>query len=464
MKKDAIEQLKAGVKLQTSGRFAEAEKIYLKMIEQDPENFDALQLQGLIHLEKNEHEHAIHLIEKAIKLQPNAAAFHHNISGIYRVLGRLKEAETGFRRALELKPDYGEAYQGLAEMVKFKEGDPLLGQVRAQLASKNLDKAQSCYLHFTAGKILDDIGEYEQAFEHYKKANKAASRSFSPEAFHQQVKDSLYVFSKERVEQLKGVGNKSARPVFIVGMPRSGTSLVEQILASHSKVYGAGELNDIKIIATEASKLSRLKSPYPNYLPGLTPNRYTELGASYLRRLEHIAGGDADRVIDKHPLNFMFVGLIFLLFPNAKVIHTQRNPLDTCLSCFFQNFTKGQDYSFDLGVLACFYNDYKRLMSHWRQLFGDRILHVEYEQLLKDQEYETHRLLSYSQLDFEEACLEFHQSSRVVKTASFLQVRQPLYHTSVNRWQNYRVQLREFAAAIGSPIDVPVTISPQKMR
>ncbi len=453
------EKLQSAMKLQLAGELDNAESIYQEVLASNPENFDALHLLGLIRCESDKMTEGVAMIEKAIQLQPRAPAFHHNIAGIYRRLGRLTEAESEFRKAIELKPDYGEAYQGLAEMVTFKPGDPFVDQILQQLGSGKISSSISSYFHFAAGKYFDDIAAYSDAFEHYVAGNRATQRKFSSEGFNQQVKDTLYVFSQEQIEYPNPVGYPGQQPVFIVGMPRSGTTLVEQIIASHSGVYGAGELIDMKVVAAKAAKISRTNAVYPNCVPGLSSRQLYELGEEYNARINKVAGGDFPRIIDKHPLNFIYIGLILLMLPHAKIIHTTRNPLDTCLSCFFQNFTQGQDYSFDLGALAGFYNDYKRLMSHWNQIFPERILNVAYESLLDNQEEETRRMLDYCELEFEENCLRFYETERTVKTASFRQVRKPIYHASRNRWRNYAPQLQGLAEMIGESVELPVTIS-----
>ncbi len=454
-----LAQLKRAMELQIAGKLAEAEAIYLALHAETPDDPDTNHLLGLVRSEQDRNGEAVAFIEKAIALRPEAAPFHHNIAGIYRRLGRLDDAEARFRTAIELKPDYGEAYQGLAEMVTFQQADPFLARVLEQLRSPVLNDSSRCYFHFAAGKYLDDVGEYATAFSHYQQGNHAAHRRFDNKEFRQQVKDTLYAFGGAVASRAAAGGNQSELPVFIVGMPRSGTTLVEQILASHSGVYGAGELNDMKFIARLAPQLSRVQKPYPHCMAGLSPAALDRLGDEYLKRLAAVVPGRFDRVVDKHPLNFQFVGLILTMFPRARVIHTVRHPLDTCLSCFFQNFTKGQHYSFDLPSLAGFYNDYVRLMEHWESLFPGRILTVSYERMLSHQREETVRLLDFCGLSFEPACLEFHKTDRVVKTASFLQVRRPLYHSSVGRWRNYHEQLRAFADMIGVPVEEPITIS-----
>lgn len=457
---NTLDRLNQAMSQQVEGNLEAAESIYLEVLKSEPRNPDANHLLGLIRGEQDRHDEAVRLIETAIEINPDVAAFHHNIAGIYRRTGRLEDAENEFREAIRLKPDYGEAYQGLAEMVRFERNDPVLRQILEQLEHSDLDKSVRCYFHFAAGKMYDDIGEYDLAFRHYLQGNRDANKDFDSGGFRQQIKDTIYVYSRSYLDSIAGSGHESRQPIFVTGMPRSGTTLVEQILASHSKVFGAGELNDLKYIVNSASEISKIKQPYPNCVPGLTRQNYRQLGQAYLERVGKILPeGKYDQVVDKHPLNFQFIGLIFSMFPNARVIHTVRDPLDTCLSCFFQNFTRGQHYSFDLIKLAHFYNDYRRLMEHWDSLYEGRILTVSYEALLEDQKQETLRLLEYCDLAFEDACLNYFDTERVVKTASFRQVRQPIYKTSKNRWRNYTGHLHQVAEILGVPMETPVTIS-----
>ncbi len=460
MSESVLDKLNRAMQLQIQGQLKAAEAVYLEVLRSEPDNADGNHLLGLIRSEQDRDDEALALIEKAIRINPKAAPFHHNIAGIYRRLGKLREAEAEFRRAIELKPDYGEAYQGLAEMVRFEKGDPLLESILHQLSGEGIEPSMASYFHFAAGKICDDTGDYRNAFKHYVAGNRKAGKSFDSAAFRQQIKDTIYTFSPSLLEELVGAGSADERPVFIVGMPRSGTTLVEQILASHSGVCGMGELNDIKHLVLQAAGMSRIRQRYPFCVPGLGRSAWKSLAVEYLGRVEPNLGGRSfARIVDKHPLNFQYVGFILHLFPQAKIIHTVRHPLDTCLSCFFQNFTRGQHYSFDLRILAHYYVDYRRLMEHWNALYPGKIHTIAYENILEDQEAQTRRLLAFCGLDFEESCLNYHETERVVKTASFLQVRQPIYKSSRDRWKNYRTQLEEVASILGVPLENPVTIS-----
>ncbi len=445
-----MEQLKKATDLHKAGRVSDAERIYLSILETDPANIDAKHLLGLVRGEQDRDQEALALINEAITAKPEEPAFHHNIAGIYRRMGRLADAETEFRTAIRLKPDYGEAYQGLSEVVTFSAGDPLIEQTIAQVQRLDLDDRIKSYFYFAAAKMHADIGNYDTAFHCYQSGNKATGRKFDTRRHRQAVMENIYIFSNYYLRGRPKEGNDSQLPVFIVGMPRSGTTLIEQILASHSKIYGAGELNEIKRLAHAAPNFSLVKAPYPHCVPLLKPGAIRKMADDYLGYISKLSDKPAiERVVDKHPLNFLNIGLILMMFPNARIIHTRRNPLDTCLSCFFQNFTRGQDYSFDLTSLAHFYNDYARLMEHWKGLYPGRILEVDYESMIEQQEDQSRRLIAFCGLEWEEACLQFHNTRRTVKTASFLQVRQPIYKSSRGRWMKYRNHIGPLAQILG---------------
>ena len=222
-------------------------------------------------------------------------------------------------------------------MVTFEKGDPLLQQILNQLSNRNPDSGLRSYFHFAAGKICDDLGAYDEAFKHYSVGNRDANKTFDHSEFRQAVKDTIYIFSRTFVQHNIGSGGSTGSPIFIVGMPRSGTTLVEQILASHSKVFGAGELNDMKFVARSAGNISSIRQSFPNCMPGIFRSGYVKLAAEYQKRVASVlSSGSFERVIDKHPLNFQSIGLILQIFPNARIINTIRHPLDTCLSCFFK--------------------------------------------------------------------------------------------------------------------------------
>lgn len=458
--KDLVhEKIKTAMNKQIEDDLRFAEQTYLELLKEYPDLSDASHLLGLVRAAQECDEEAIELIEKAIRLNPLAAAYHHNIAGIYRRLGQFDQAETGFRRAIELKPDYGEAYQGLFEAVRCEASEPILSKLSEQLNNTALDGQAQSYMHFAAGKVCDDAGDFKRAFRHYLKGNKLAGKSYDCTQNESFFKDIIYQNSSELMTMNQGAGHLSDLPVFIVGMPRSGTSLVEQILARHSGVFGAGELHDLRWVIESATRQSPDKRPFPFWLADINPASFRLMGETYLARLSaHGKGGQYIRIVDKHPLNFQFLGLIRQILPNAKILHITRDAMDTCLSCFFQNFTKGQDYSFDLRSLGTFYNQYRRLMSHWVSLLPGSIHEVNYERLLQDPETEIKEMLQFCNLEFEPGCMVFHETQRVVKTASFHQVRQPLYQNLKNRWLNYQRQLQPLANMRGVGKTEPVMV------
>jgi hypothetical protein len=305
-------------------------------------------------------------------------------------------------------------------------------------------------VEFALGKAFDDIGDAQKAFAHLTTGNRLhrSAHPYNVSDDLEQFAEIARALSPQTFSTLSGAGDPSRRPVFIVGMPRSGTSLVEQILASHPDVWGGGEQTVLERLLIErtpraVSPLERARS-----LRDLQVSDLSSLGSDYVAEISKISSG-ALRVTDKMPLNFRFVGLIHLILPNAQIVHCRRDPLDTCLSCFAQNFSRGQDWSYDLEDLGRYYRGYERLMSHWReQTPPGRLLEISYEALVADLEGESRRLLAFCGLPWDSACLSFHETRRQVRTASVAQVRQPIYPRSVGRAVRYRPYLGPLMAAL----------------
>jgi len=433
--------LKQAVLLHKQGKTEEANQLYLKVLEADPDNADALHFHGLIEAEKNNYDKALPYLKKSLQLKPRKAPFHHNSAGIFARLGMKEKAIHHFQEAIRLQPNYGEAYQGLTECRSFKDDTSLLGQIKTQLKTATLTDPQRSYMHFAAAKICADSAQYDQAFEHYSKGNSLKGVKFRTKHYQQQIDWQITLFNPEFISPRREWGLYDHTPIFVLGMPRSGTTLVEQILASHTSIYGAGELNDIPAIGKAAEKKTEGSAPYPLCLQKTSQINLLGFGIEYINRLKFLSKG-TELVVNKHPLNFKHIGLIMLMFPNAKIIHTIRDPLDTCLSCFFQNFSKGQEYSFNLADLADFYNGYNKIMRHWKSIFPGRIHDVHYEDIIADQEKSSRILLEFCGLPWEENCLGFHKTERDVATASKFQVRKPIYNTSVKRWKRYEKHLQ----------------------
>ena len=304
-------------------------------------------------------------------------------------------------------------------------------------------------LLFSLGGLHDHLGAFDAAFRCYREANALRHARFDGDAVTRLTDQRVAYFSAERLARLPRAAKRDDLPVFIVGMPRSGTSLVEQILASHPRVAGAGELRLIGAIARSLNlgTDSGAVEAAPDLAPGLDQESIDRAAASHLERLRAI-GGEAARVTDKMPYNFRHLGLISLLFPDARIIHCLRDPMDTCMSCYFQGFRAGNSQTFDLGHLGAFYVQYDRLMRHWRRVLDIPVLEIRYEDHVAEPERTCREMLAFLDLEWDPRCLRFHESRRVVRTASRDQVREPIYTRSVARWRNYERHLGPLKEAL----------------
>jgi hypothetical protein len=297
--------------------------------------------------------------------------------------------------------------------------------------------------------MLDDIGEYERAMQHYVSGNALEHERmrFDSDAGRSFVARSRATFTAEFVEDKRPSGNPSDMPIFIVGMLRSGTTLVEQILASHPAIYAAGELEFFRGVSRQLPERLGGGEPYPDCLGALDAEALGSLCNGYLANLRERMG-EARRFTDKNPLNFEHLGLIMVAFPNARVIHCRRDPMDLCLSTYFQHFSERHDFAYSFAEIAEYHRQYEQLMAHWHEVFPGRIYDVRYEDLVADLEAASRGMLTYLDLEWDESCLEFHRTDRPVGTASHWQVRQPLYTRSVERWRHYEPYLEELRAAL----------------
>lgn len=409
---------------------------------------------------------------------------HTNLGTLLLDLNRLDEARESYRRALALNPGFrravvGDAY-ALEKLGRFEQGaarlQPYLqaGEVDTNIAlafaalcrpldrcteavalmegllgdeTRSLSIYERTLLHFSLGKVLDQEGEYARAFEHYHRGNVLANCKFDLPAHADYVAEIIQTCNPAFMNRAPRATHASQRPVFIVGMPRSGTTLVEQILASHPQVFGAGELGIIDSMASSLGTFLGAPDSYPGCLTSLTPESCNQLAGRYLGHLASLAPAEAARVTDKMPTNFIHLGLISLLFPEARIIHCVRDPLDTCLSCYFQNFT-GFSFTFDLGHLGAYYSCYRRLMDHWRTVLDVPVMEVRYEDLVADQEGVSRTLIEFCGLTWDDRCLSFYESGRVAPTITYDQVRRPVYNDSVARWRNYAANLEPLRRAM----------------
>jgi tetratricopeptide (TPR) repeat protein len=381
---------------------------------------------------------------RALALRPDAADTLALLGSLAIDHGRFDEAEELLRKALAIDPELPEALTSLAMLRKMSAADAPWREAAERVLARGPPMAHAINLHHALGKYHDDLDERAAAFQHHRLGNELARRTrlrYERAEMTQRVTQTLAAFDRQAFAALCPGGIASERPVFVVGMPRSGTSLTEQILASHPQVHGAGELL-YWIFAADAERAAP---------PEQRAAKITELGRAYLEGLAAQAP-DASRVIDKLPVNFRHIGLIHAALPGARFIHLERNPLDTCLSIYFQGFSAAHPYATDFGDLGHYYHEYRRLMAHWRAVLPPRtLLDVRYEDLVDDPEGWSRRMLAHIGLPWDARCLEFHRTDRPVLTASNWQVRQPISKSSVGRWRRYEAFLAPLREALGDP-------------
>ncbi|WP_293354430.1 tetratricopeptide repeat-containing sulfotransferase family protein [Phenylobacterium sp.] len=376
---------------------------------------------------------------------------------VLKTLGRQAEAVAAYRRCLALDPRQGEAWWSLANLktVRFGEGD--LAAMRAALARSDLSEPDRLQLHFALGKGEEDAGRYAQAFDHYAQGNamQRARLDYDAGETTSQMRRTKALLGRAFFAARAGQGAPRPDPIFIVGLPRSGSTLVEQILASHSLVEGTQELDYMPAIAARLAGGARRPSEgaYPDVLAALSPAELASLGEEYLARAATHRKLGRPFFIDKLPNNFAHAGLIHLILPNAKIVDVRRHPLGCCLSGFKQHFAAGQPFTYDLADIGRYYADYVELMAHFDAALPGRIHRVLYERLVADPEGETRALLQHCGLDFEPACLRFYENRRAVRTASSEQVRQPIFTDAADHWRHFDPWLGPLKLALGPALD-----------
>ena len=434
-----------------------AEQAVRLALKEQPENSEALTILGQVLHETDRYDEAIEVLEQALKVNPNSPEAQNFYGVALKSVGRLDEARDHIMTALKLNGGMWGAYANLNDLVDFSkgEGEELFNRMEAIFQSaKNPESEPFIPLHFAYGKALDDHGEHERALKHYITGGKMkrAQLQYNEVEMFEFFDAIREAFPKEAFENRKYDGLDDERPVFIIGMPRSGSTLVEQILSSHPDVYGAGE---VKYLSQALGQLrDRFPSlpKFPQMMGKITPGQLDILAKKYLGALS-AGAGDAKRITDKLLTNYFFVGLIHLLYPKAKFVNTQRDPVDTCLSGFTKLFKDDMPHSYDLAELGRYYGKYRELMEHWNKVLPKGVLTtVHYEDVVTDTEKEAKALIEFIGLDWNPKCLDFHKSDRPVKTASVAQVRKPIYKTAVKRWKKYGDGLQPLVDAIeGKP-------------
>jgi len=383
-----------------------------------------------------------------IKIDPKFIAAYFNLANTLRNLARFEEAVLVCRQAITIEPQHGKLFYALSLNKKFYSGDTDLKVMEKIRYETPLSESQLMYLLFALSKAYDDVGQYDESFECLLHANniKRASYHYQANTYRQLFAKVRHVFDQNFIDRFSDCGSPSTRPVFILGMPRSGTTLTEQILSSHPQVHGAGEIDDLGLVISGALQVVS-SAGYPDAAHSLTCQGILSAAVAYCARLEAYSA-DARYVVNKLPGNYLYIAMIKLLFPQAVVIHCRRDPLATCYSIYRQYFSRQHDYAYDLAELGEYYKLYSSLMEYWRGLLPDFIIDVDYESVITNQRRETARLLERLGLPWADECLHFQKNTRAVKTASASQVRKPIYTDSLSRWSHYKSHLAPLIDAL----------------
>ena len=411
-----------------------------KLWQSNPDHPQFSSLYAIECMQTGDYQQAVQLFEQVLQRLPNEPITLTSRGHALKTWGKTPQAVESYRSAISARANHGEAWYSLANLktVRFEQSDVEI--MSEQLASGNLSLMDSIYMHFALGKAYEDAQDFANSFEHYQAGNlgKKQQSRYKSEIVTQEFADQKAVVTPNLIAKYRGSGCQAKDPIFILGLPRAGSTLLEQILASHSLVDGTLELPNVLTTVHRLRRGERFsgENHYPAILSSLSAEKYQELGEQYMQETQ-IYRQSAPYFIDKMPNNFRHIGLIKLMLPNAKIIDARREPMACCFSGFKQLFAEGQEFSYSLEDIGTYYRDYLSLMDYWQELFPGQILPVQYETVVSDFENQVRRILDYCGLPFESACLDFYKNDRAVRTASSEQVRQPIYTSGVDQWKNY---------------------------
>lgn len=439
-----------GIVYANLGKNDEAIKCFQDTLRIQPDHAKACNNLGVVFDKQNKINEALQYYYKALSLVPYDPIVYENIGQSLISKGDKQKAEEAFTNAINLKPDSVRSYFFLAELKKYKEGDPIFNDLELLKLQKEISIKDKIFLYFSLGKLYDKVGLYESAFRNFHQGNelrkKDTNQSYSVAALKKCYNTLINTCDTNFFAKRSDFGIATELPVFIIGMPRSGTTLVEQILASHPKIFGADELPYLPEIETQI--INSDSNFLAHDITALDSQKTANLALQYLDRINMLST-NSTRIVDKLPRNFERLWLITMLFPQTRIIHCRRHPMDTCLSCYFTNFTIPHGYKNDLKTLGLFYRQYHRLMEHWQKTLPVKILTIQYEDLVRNQEEISRKIIEFMDLEWDDRCLNFNKKSRFVHTASATQVRKKIYRTSIKRWKNYYKFLSPLIDALG---------------
>ena len=426
-----------------------------QLLELEPENRQYRTLYATACVGLGEHDKAIPLYRDLLVGAPRAPDLHLSVAHALKTLGRRAEAIEAYRAAAAARPNYGDAYWSLANLKTYRFLEEEITRMRAEETASDTPLVDRYHLCFALGKAYEDAGEHGESWVYYERGNslKRSESRYRPEIIENNTRKQIDVCTREFFAARAGTGARQNDPIFIVGLPRAGSTLLEQILASHSRVEGTQELSDIqRIVVDLQGREPDLDNPrYPGVLAGMKPEEFLRLGEKYLADTRVYRTGKP-HFIDKMPNNFRHLGLIHLMLPNAKIIDARREPMACCFSNLKQLFANGQEFTYSMTDVARYYRTYLELMRHWDQALPGKVLRVLHEDVVDDLEGNVRRLLDFCGLEFEPACVEFHKTERSIRTASSEQVRQPIYREGLDQWKNYEPWLGPLEDALGDAL------------
>jgi tetratricopeptide (TPR) repeat protein len=433
-------------------RHAEALEQIRRLLGVEPRNSTFRTLEGNALVGIGEHEAAIKIFDELRTEMPASPTLHLAIAHAHKTVGRQQEAIDSYRRAAAVRPSFGDAYWSMANLKTYRFTDPEIAQMRVQEAAQTTALVDRYHLCFALGKALEDRAEFTESFRFYERGNalKKDEIRYDSDTLERNMRRQTAVCTPEFFAARAGWGCDRADPIFVVGLPRAGSTLIEQILASHSTVEGTKELADIPRLVQHLNgrESDDMKPRYPAVLAELSADRLRQLGEKFIADTQVYRSGKPF-FIDKMPNNFRHIGLIHLILPNAKIIDARREPMACCFSNFKQLFASGQEFTYSIEDIARYYRDYVELMAHWDTALPGKILRVQHEDVVADLEGNVRRLLDFCALDFEPTCLEFYKTERSVRTASSEQVRQPINREGIDQWRNFEPWLGPLKTALG---------------
>ena len=419
--------------------YEKSKNLYERALSKKNNYLNALLNYGVLKIEFNKHNDGIKLINKCLEIDKKNPYVYYNLGIGYSEIGNFKEAKINFEKVLKIDPLLTEADQKISMITKYESSNKHYLEMKEKLMNKNIKKNKKIILYYAYGKALEDIGDIDESVKYIREANKIKSSLVKYDFSNDSKLIDNIIESFEKID-LKNVKEKKSdkKFIFIVGMPRSGTSLIEQILSSHSNVYGAGELPFLKMEINK--KFNFYKNNNINILDEL--NKLDDISNKY-QYLANFINSEKEYFIDKLPLNFLWIGFIKLLFPDAKIIYTKRNAEDVCVSCYKNHFEQGLNWTNDISNIAKMYKEHNKIINFWKTKTQNFIYTVEYENLVNDFESNLKKILVFCNLPFEENCKNFHKSNSIVKTLSAEQVRNPIYKSSINKYKFYKEEIEK---------------------